>query len=1079
MTNRGLTVYRASAGSGKTFRLAMEYIKLLVAKPTAYKEILAVTFTNKATEEMKMRILSHLYGLWKGLPDSKVFMDTLLKELGNDATAELVSERAGTALRLILHDYHHMRVETIDAFFQRVLRGLSRELGLATGLTVEIGDVAAEQKAVDALIDGLKRNSALLGWMLGLVEEQMDEQRSFFVVDQVKDFGRNIFRDFYKEHAGKLNEVLSKKDFFSQYAERLKSMREQSKQKIIAYADAFEQILQREGLTIDDFSNGAKGVAGYFPKLRTQFDDDSKLLTKRVQAALAEQSASNWLTKTAIADALPIVNLVEQKLINLLNDAEEVRQKETRVYKSADLTLRHLNKLRLLGSIEQKVREMNGETNRFLLSDTQTLLHALMEDSDAPFIFEKIGTQIRHVMIDEFQDTSTVQWRNFKILLNECLSHSDSSGLIVGDVKQSIYRWRSGDWRLLNDIEEEFGDRQAPIKAKTLDTNFRSSRNIIEFNNAFFNLAAEEEQTSLIENGNMNEDRSLKKAYSHVTQHVPTDKPSEGYVQICLLPRENYEEETLSRLKASIEKLIEEGVAQEDIAILVRYNKTIEAIANRFTQEMPQLSFVSDEAFCIDSSIAVNMIIDALRLLVDQNDTMAAARLEKAQEKYLASQNENDQPFNLSALQLSNHLPLYELVEALYRDLNLQQLQNENAYICAFFDMVSTYLEDHTSDINAFLKSWDESLHEKTVQSDATHGIRLLTIHKSKGLEFDHVFMPFCDWELERRNTLIWCKPTESPYDELPIVPIDYSAKKMKGSIYEADYEQEHLQKTVDNLNLLYVAFTRAAKSLYVWAKKGDANGRSLLIEKTIEKLTSQLPSCIVTGDPEDKAAEVTLVYGSPIFNSKQEPTTKKSEEDSLNVFKQEEQNINIEIKNATTAPLQFRQSNQSRQFVEDLETEAQEGKEEESQYIKTGNILHFVFSSIRTPDDIDPTILRLESEGLLADLDMSTKSLSKLLHQRIEDPKATEWFAGKWKVYNECAIIWSDPNTGEVFSKRPDRVISDGDETIVIDFKFAKPTPAHRTQVQKYMGLLNSMGHQKVKGYLWYVFSNNIVEVS
>ena len=434
-------------------------------------------------------------------------------------------------------------------------------------------------------------------------------------------------------------------------------------------------------------------------------------------------------------------------------------------------------------------------------------------------------------------------------------------------------------------------------------------------------------------------------------------------------------------------------------------------------------------------------------------------------------------------------LPLYELVEALYRDLNLQQLQNENAYICAFFDLVGKYLEDHTSDINAFLKNWDESLHENTVQSDSTRGIRLLTIHKSKGLEFDHVLMPFCDWELERRSTLLWCEPKESPYDELPIVPIDYGASKMKETIYEADYEQEHLQRTVDNLNLLYVAFTRASKSLYVWGKRNDSGGRSLLIEKTMGRMTTLLPSCIVAGNPDDKETELTLTYGSPVDNNENvdENVDNASDDEAVNVFKQEEVNVNVEVRCATDNPLQFRQSNQSRQFVEALEgsplsPEGEEGSAktiaDNGNYIKTGNILHFVFSTIRTASDIDPTIQRLESEGLLAGLDMSVKSLRKLLHQRIEDPKAAAWFDGKWKVYNECAIIWADPNTGEVFSRRPDRVISDGNETIVIDFKFAKPITDHKTQVQKYMGLLGSMGHQKVKGYLWYVFSNNIVDV-
>ena len=540
---RPLTVYKASAGSGKTFTLATEYISLLVENPMSYRTILAVTFTNKATEEMKMRILSQLYGIWKQLPDSDNYLRVVQEKTGLDT--KVISERAGISLFNLLNKYNYFRVETIDTFFQSVMRNMARELDLTTNLRIGLNDVQVEELAVDQLIADLSTTDAMLQWILRYIMENISDDKSWNVIGQIKQFGRHIFSDAYKNVSHTLEEKLAEPGFFDQYTTRLRELRQSAVERMKQFADTFFDILESEGLTVDDFTYGKAGLCSFFIKLRQGLFDEG-IVGKRVTDSVG--NPSKWYKKTHPRREL-IHALADSTLDSLLRQAIEERPRQWHLYKSADLTLRHLSQLRLLSSIEQKVHELNQDANRFLLSDTQQLLHSLIGDSDSPFIFEKIGAQLEHVMIDEFQDTSTVQWQNFRVLLDEAMSHEGSKNLIVGDVKQSIYRWRAGDWRLLNDIESQFNDRQ--VETRCLDTNYRSQRRIITFNNTFFKQAARLEYLSLQEI-NEAEANQLERAYADVVQQIPDQRADEGFVRIELLPTEDYQTQMFHRLKESV-----------------------------------------------------------------------------------------------------------------------------------------------------------------------------------------------------------------------------------------------------------------------------------------------------------------------------------------------------------------------------------------------------------------------------------------------------------------------------------------------------------------------------------------------
>ena len=1069
-----LTVYKASAGSGKTFTLATEYIRLIVENPTSYRNILAVTFTNKATEEMKMRILSQLYGIWKGLPESDNYLQVIVEKTGYPT--ELIRERAGQGLSNLLHNYNYFRVETIDTFFQSVLRNMARELDLTTNLKIGLNDVQVEELAVDQLIADLSTTDVMLQWILKYIMESISDEKTWNVISQIKRFGRTIFNNEYKEGSQALEQKMEEKGFFERYTTQLREIKKAAEERMILIGESFFDTLEGEGLSIDDLSNKNRGIAGFFLKLQKGVFDPS---IENATVANCLGNPEKWCAKTHPQRDF-ILSLAEGTLGDILRYAVEERSRQWKLYKSADLTLRHLNQLRLLGSIEKKVRELNENNNRFLLSDTQQLLHALIEGSDSPFIFEKIGTQLEHVMIDEFQDTSTVQWQNFRVLLDEAMSHEGGSNLIVGDVKQSIYRWRSGDWRLLNDIEQQF--RQQQIETIPLKKNYRSERNVITFNNHFFSHAAEleyQEQQEL----NPEEAEQLKRAYADVVQEIPDGREAAGEVSVTLLPAEDYQTTTLQEVADSISELTERGIPQREIAILVRVNNQIPVIAQYFLEQMPEVKIVSDEAFRLDASVAVNLLVSALRLLSHPDDLLTQAAIVKLYHidvlKEQAEDNElllrtNDLNLLLpeafrSQREVLITMPLYELAERLYAIFELERLNEQSAYVFAFYDQLASYVSENTADIDSFLAAWDESLCGKTIQSEETNGVRILSIHKSKGLEYNYVICPFCDWQLEKQSgNFLWCQPKEEPFNDLPIAPVDYSKNQMLGTIYEKDYLHEHLQNTVDNLNLLYVAFTRAKKGLYVFGKRGAKASRSGLIEQCLPLVAQEMPEAILSG-LEDEKGILQFSLASPARNASHASLSSPS---SKNPFLQPAASIAVDF-HYTESQVNFRQSNRSQAFIE-----ADESDEiERLNYIQTGSVLHQIFSMIRTTDDIEDALKQLQFEGVLYDEQITPERITAMLRKRLQDPRVADWFSPRWTLFNECTILTMED--GEVKERRPDRVMTDGQHWVVVDFKFGSPKPEYDDQVREYMALIKTMQPEaEVNGYLWFVYSNKIEEV-
>lgn len=1076
-----LTVYKASAGSGKTFRLAVEYIKLLIKNPeNEHKSILAVTFTNKATEEMKERIMSQLYGIWKKLPDSEMYLRKVSEELKMDVTE--TSRRAGIALSRLIHDFDYFRVQTIDKFFQSILRNLAHELGLTPKLRVGLNDNQVEEMAVDRLIEDLSDNDKELSWIIDYITRNISEDKGWNVTSQIKSFGKTIFNDTYKEKRDAINNVAGKEENFELFFGNMKSIIDTFEKEMVGYELKFMELLNENGVDIDELK---KTPCGYFKKLAEKKFTTSEL--GKVTYIKAMESAEEWVTKPMAKKRPELLEFAEQHLMPLLREANEKVRNEIRRYNTARMSLTYINQLRLLSAIEKKVGEVNYNANRFLLSDTQQLLSEFVKGSDSPFIYEKIGTQISHVMIDEFQDTSTVQWKNFLVLLKDCMSRADpgvkdvAQNLIVGDVKQSIYRWRSGDWQLLNNIENLFDGNE--LKIEPMEYNFRSAKNIIRFNNAFFETAVRIETDNERETSGDNA-QELERAYCDVIQEIPERNADGGMVKVTLLPSDDIRERMFDKVVDTIDELIKKGVPQNKIAILLRWNKDITFIAEKLMRVRPEIHLVSDEAFRLEASLAVNMIIEALRLLLHPEDLLTRAILAKQYQRNIIESDTSEGnmmwhadekkinallPENFTAcFERMTEMPLTDLIEYIYNVLGLDRLNDQSAYVCAFHDAVSEFAKDYTPGIEALLKEWEENMHSKNIQSDEIDGIRMLTIHKSKGLEFDNVILPFANWKIGGSD-MLWCSTDEEPFCQMPLIPVRY-CQEMNNSLFAEDYKHEHLQTTVDNMNLLYVAFTRAVNNLFVIGQSDGKANRSYVICRSVEEVAEKLDGATLSGkinnDKEGKnnsqAEEIEFCYGS--FKE----CGGESKHKTSNVFLQETRKVKVDVK-TFPVPVSFRQSNKSDEF-----TRQEDSDVKDTTYIKRGCIMHKIFSQIDTKDDVVRVMKEMEQEGILYD-ELTRDDLLAAIGKCLESPIASDWFSGRWKTFKECSVLEMDD--GKIKEHRPDRVMTDGDSTIVVDYKFGMPRTNHEEQIHRYMRLLDDMGCKNIKGYLWYVDKNIIKE--
>ena len=1066
--NSHLTVYKASAGSGKTFRLAVQYITMLVKEPEDYRHILAVTFTNKATAEMKQRILSQLYGIGHSLKNSESYYQEVKKAVTfNEQT---IRHNALLALDMILQDYGGFRVETIDSFFQSVLRGLARELNIGGNLTLELDTDAAIEEAVDAFLASVEPDSPDKRNIMMFVENNIENDKSWSIDKTIKNFSKELFSEIFMENGQELRRILTENpDAVTDYKQNLITARDSilppMLEEIKSAGHQIESALSSAGFGLDILSSNP---AGEVRKVISGAILDKDLGATFIKCIDQPDSFFRADTKRKYPF---LVNLAQEQFSPLFARVRDLHAEYTYRSNSYEAALKYMHELSLLLSIRKEIDSQSQEQGRFILADTPQLLHS-MEEGDTSFVYEKTGSFTRHVMIDEFQDTSDLQWRNLYLLLLECLS-SNQDCLVVGDVKQSIYRWRNSDWNILNTgIERELAIFKPEIES--MDTNYRSRQQIIDFNNALFPLAVNILAQHYTEVTGL-EYPDLKQAYSSVWQKT-THSDGSGYVYAEVI-NEKLEKKQLvdaicTKIADQLDKLTEAGVLQTDIAILCRKKDRIADIAAWFAQNRPEYNMISGEAFQLDSSVAVRILVNALRWLADDTDRIALAQLAW---EYSCAVNQTDLSFDrvyAQGLEDSlpkafidqagslRHLPLYELTEKLYTILNLDRIQGQSQYVMAFQDTVCQWLSRNPGDLAEFIVEWDERLYKTPIPAPDINGIRLLTIHKSKGLEFHTVIVPFCDWPVIDaggfHENRLWIKPQENPFDEMPFIPIGFN-NSLANSVFEEYYKHEAGLQTVDNLNLLYVALTRAESNLIILCNH-PYSGYTVF---------DVLQFCLGNEPFQSEINDDGIIYETGQIC----PHSEKAHTENQNPFdtKPAVQELSLE-----TYPInaRFRQSGESTRFVHSSD----DPDDHQEEYIQTGKLMHSLFATIRTEADIDPQVDQMLADGLIG----SNKEADKLKQQirsHIEStPGAKEWFSGKYALFNEASIIFRDG--GVLQTRRPDRVMITPDgHAIVVDFKFGREREEHLHQVREYMDLLRRMGYPQVEGHIWYVYTNKIID--
>ncbi|MDI9522791.1 MAG: UvrD-helicase domain-containing protein [Bacteroidota bacterium] len=1118
MSKRGLAgrdrlhVIKASAGSGKTHRLTGEYLHLLFAKPNNHRHILAVTFTNKATDEMKSRIVEELYRLASG--GTSTFLNDLTQSfLLNEAQAR---GRARSILEAILHDYSAFSVSTIDRFFQQTLRAFTRESGLTGGYAVELDEESLLTEAVDLMFSelNLPENRTLSAWLLQFMQANIEEGRSWKVDRQVVTLGMQLFNETYKSLAKETQWSLANKEQLEGYRKELYRIVTNYESKLKEAGKRGVELIKAHGLQPSDFRGGARSQFYRFERYA------SGELPDITQTFLSfADNLEGWYTKKT---GPAVVASITEAYHGGLNDVvkEIIYLHENNVpYNSAISILQNFYTLGILTDIKNRLQTLQRENNVLFLSDTTELLNDMIGEADSPFIYEKTGTRVQHYMMDEFQDTSRMQWENFRPLIDESLA-SGNFNLIVGDVKQSIYRFRNSDWRLLGEqVNRDF--QPESIREHLLDTNWRSDANVVRFNNTFFENAAHHVQNdfnnaveplldkpeasdsirdSLYSRGPTEEqphdegeekklNSQIKDAYADVYQQVAPDRSDqEGQVKVTFLKndRENdWKEEALKRLPLELESLQEQGFALSDIAIVVRWNNEAVQVAETllaYKEQHPDSPYrydiISNEALLVGSARSVKAVIALLRHFQNPGDdtrrmmalyeyyrfahrTTPEKALLKYREKYPGEFPETIR----EEIERLSTLPFYDMIERFFALTSEAISEKEYTYVQAFLDLALQFKTDASADRNSFLEWWDEKGHKRALFSpEGQDAIRIITIHKSKGLGFGAVIMPFVNWKVDHspnHTNIIWCKPSVTPFNTIPVLPLKYG-KRLENTIFREKYLEEKRLTSIDNLNLLYVAFTRAKHRLIVFAPTPAK-------PETISDVSDLLWRSI------EEAAHTHLGDEGPLLL---DDYFMKGEEESLFTYGSASQRqTEPEPSRASTRPLSKRSADTARwysiPFDERLKLRLDSiGFFSDDGSRDYGKTMHDIISHVKTIADIPYAVERKIAEGELPENERASKveELTRSLSIR----EVADWYTGKYTVLNENQLL----HPGARIS-RPDRVMIGEQEIIVADYKFGKSRDSkYNRQVHRYVDTIKAMGHQQVKGFLFYVELGIVEEV-
>ncbi len=1067
-----LQILKASAGSGKTYRLARKYIEILLGSKDryAYRHILAVTFTNKATDEMKGTILHELHVLATE-PAQSGYHDYFIPSLF--PSDQDIQQKAKAVLSDMLHDYSAFSVSTIDRFFQQTLKAFSREIGQFASYQVELDKDSLVAESVDRILDSLTEDdSSLLSWLTDNVLEQIEQGGRYSMDANLLEMAKRL-------KSPQRMEVLQKTgvDPDKEYPkEKLKEIRSACRRIIVDFRDAVRgkasaalDILEQAGVNPADSNRGFMKALYVYREL-----DDNDAVTAPSDSFMAKAADSDqWFAKKKAAQYMPLVYpFLEAPLEDFCN----LFDKEFKVYNTALILDGQLYGLGVAGELNRTFNELMKEKNVLCIDDSNTILRDIIDGSDAPFVYEKLGVRYENFLLDEFQDTANVQWNNFSPLLHESNSKGGDN-LIVGDVKQSIYRWRGSDWKLLDDtVPGEFPEHEEEV----LDTNFRSLYNIVNFNNLFFKSAA----AVLDSMSGYEEDGPLSLIYSDVAQNTRGESPS-GNVSLTFCEKADELEKVLEAVNEAKGK----GAELSEIAVLVRSNAIGESVAMYLIDN--EIPVMTDDSLRVKSSITVRRLVSLMSLADNPKDTVNG---------YLAKSLEIKMPESCNSL--------IDMAEALFRELKRNDAEElwrgEAQHIQSFMDNLQDYVSSNGNNLRGFLKFWEEE--NPSISSPSSgESVRVMTIHKSKGLDFPYVIIPFAENITLYKAGNYWCVPElgETPLEGVADGVYDVSlSKSSENTLFAEDYAKENFLQQVDNINTLYVAMTRAACGMHIIAKKPSAKFLDALEDGNVPSFSdfSQIlywfaDTAARTKDvPGNEDLMAPFAVGKTVVVETEEDGNEKEsvrfdvgmimnfntltdddDDDASESFEficgDELPSIPLNSEDGTEEDVRERGRLKFTADSIDFFSEEGEAGIAASNRIK-GIVLHDILSRIERPSDLEAAVRQSLMAGEITQEEAVEATC--LLSERISSAVARGCFPESCdKVLNESTLI--DEKGG---MHRPDRVVIAGGRVIIIDYKFGEHYRKYERQLKVYAGMWRRMGYNDVSAFLWYVHTDEVMEI-
>jgi len=1016
---------------------------------------------------MKDRILAYLDDFSNG-KESDLALE-LRSELNLDAIT--FQQYAQEAQAAILHQYSQFAISTIDAFFQKVIRSFTREAGLVGDYRLEVEQDDVLEEVIDNLIDELGSDKELTDWVVDFARENLENERAWDVRQSLIAFAGEIFREEFKAIEDELVGHTQGPDFFRNLLQELRKHRYEFVNTIKGMAGDAMQQFQSNGLQVSDFKYGTNGsIYTFFQKFARiasvkDFNEDGK--GKRAEKDF--QESKNWPNKET-SHAGTIVRLAEDKLLPLLNEMLAYRNSHFETALSAEVALNNFYAFGLLADISRKLKEYKDENNLMLLADAPKFLNGVIRDSDTPFIYEKVGSFFNNYLIDEFQDTSGLQWKNFLPLLTNSLDQGYPS-LIVGDVKQAIYRWRGGDLRLLQqDVEQSIG--KGRIAVHELNSNYRSLAAVVDFNNALFRSAASEVAA---ETG-----QSLpEEAYADVAQKI--SKTHEGFVRLSFLMDEpegglTWKEQAMEQIPRYLEQLQDIGIPLKDIALLVRRNdEGQQIIANLIKyrnsdQAKPGYLYdvVSNESLRLDGAASVNLLLSALKYLLNPDNDIARAQLAYEHSRMHDPGRTLTDVFAVtnqaifeSALPVTftrekaalKKLPLFELTETIIRIFNLGVLQGELAYLQAFQDLVLDFGSRERNDLGAFIEWWEDNKHKKSIQASGdVAAAQIMTIHKSKGLQFRYVILPFCAWNLDHdptRSPNLWVRSDEDPFDMAGYLPVKYSST-LQETRFGSFYKEERTRSYLDNLNLLYVGLTRAEQGMIIMAPHPtETRGNKRTVAQTMYSAIQRSEELRGKWDTTRQEWSRGEWIAGPAVNKSGE----NKEAVGLTVYQASPWRDKLVIRKSGGA-----------YFSAD------------SDNIDSGRYAMYLYtalSRVHYADEVNDILDRMVMEGLF------TREEREVVQEELEtllsNPQIAAWFAPGWEVRQDIPVLLP----GTAVERRVDRLLLKERHAILIDFKTDNPGKGDTRSILDYVETLHKMNYTEVEGYLVYLKTGEVVGVS